>query len=104
MIGRPAGTETVTLSGQQIPPHVHPLVASSSTGTLSKPTTASVPANQSNASVQVSRPIGPAFACFTAWMVLCDCALRFFGYETGKQSIAAIGRELDEKVPASVAE
>ena len=42
--------------------------------------------------------IGPSFAYFTAWMVLCGCAFLFFGFETGKQSIVAIDRELDDNV------
>ncbi|MEA2770120.1 MAG: transporter, putative metabolite:H+ symporter [Acetobacteraceae bacterium] len=46
--------------------------------------------------------IGPSFAYFTAWMVLCGCAFLFFGFETGRQSIATIDRELEVKVPASV--
>ncbi len=48
--------------------------------------------------------IGPTFAYFTAWMVLCGCAFLFFGFETGKRAIAASHRELHEKVPAPVAE
>ena len=48
--------------------------------------------------------IGPSFAYFTAWMVLCGCAFLFFGFETGKQSIASIDRQLDEKVLATVGE
>jgi putative MFS transporter len=42
--------------------------------------------------------IGPSFAYFTAWMVLCGCAFLFFGFETGKQSIVAIDEELEDNV------
>jgi putative MFS transporter len=38
--------------------------------------------------------IGPAFAFFTAWLVLCGCAFLFFGFETGKVPIARIDRKL----------
>ncbi|MGD0106282.1 MAG: MFS transporter [Rhodopila sp.] len=48
--------------------------------------------------------IGPGFAYFTAWMALCGCAFLFFGFETGRHSIASIDDELEEKVPASVGE
>jgi putative MFS transporter len=41
--------------------------------------------------------IGPSFAYFTAWMLLCGCAFLFFGFETGQQSIAAIDRQLDDR-------
>jgi putative MFS transporter len=41
--------------------------------------------------------IGPSFAYFTAWMLLCGCAFLFFGFETGQQSIAAIDRRLEDK-------
>ena len=37
VIGEASGTETVTLSTQQIPNHTHPLVASQNTGTLPDP-------------------------------------------------------------------
>jgi putative MFS transporter len=40
--------------------------------------------------------IGPAFAFFTAWMVLTGCAFLFFGFETGSQSIVAIDSKLQE--------
>jgi putative MFS transporter len=42
--------------------------------------------------------IGPSFAYFTAWMILCGCAFLFFGFETGKQTIVAIDEELADKV------
>ena len=45
--------------------------------------------------------IGPSFAYFTGWMVLCGCAFLFFGFETGSKSIAAVDRELDDKVAAT---
>jgi MFS transporter, putative metabolite:H+ symporter len=45
--------------------------------------------------------IGPAFAYFTAWMLLCGCAFLFFGFETGRKSIVAIDRQLDAAAPAS---
>ena len=48
--------------------------------------------------------IGPAFAYFTAWMTLCGCAFLFFGFETGRQSIAAIDDKLVEKAPARAGE
>ena len=48
--------------------------------------------------------IGPTFAYFTAWMVLCGCAFLFFGFETGRQSIAAIDSDLEEKAPPQLAE
>ena len=38
----------------------------------------------------------PAFTYFTAWLALCGCAFLFFGFETGKQSIAAIDEKLGE--------
>jgi MFS transporter, putative metabolite:H+ symporter len=44
--------------------------------------------------------IGPAFAFFTAWMVLCGCAFLFFGFETGKLSITRIDRTLRRDAPA----
>src|SRR6185437_5636096 len=44
--------------------------------------------------------IGPSFAYFTAWMILCGCAFLFFGFETGNKSIARIDQALeDEAVP-----
>ena len=48
--------------------------------------------------------IGPAFAYFTAWMVLCGCAFLFFGFETGRQSIGAIDDRLVRKAPARAGE
>jgi putative MFS transporter len=48
--------------------------------------------------------IGPTFAYFTAWMALSGCAFLFFGFETGKQSIAIIDRELETKAPPQLAE
>jgi MFS transporter, putative metabolite:H+ symporter len=48
--------------------------------------------------------IGPTFAYFTAWLVLCGCAFLFFGFETGRKSIATVDRELESKVAAPVAE
>ena len=44
--------------------------------------------------------IGPSFAYFTAWMALCGCAFLFFGFETGKRSIAQIDSALAKEVPA----
>lgn len=41
--------------------------------------------------------IGPCFAYFAAWMFLCGCAFLFFGFETGKQSIATIDSALNDK-------
>jgi putative MFS transporter len=41
--------------------------------------------------------IGPAFAYFTAWMLLCGCAFLFWGFETGQRSITAIDAELAEE-------
>ena len=49
VLGQAAGSESVTLLSTQIPTHPHLLMASSATGTLSKPTATSVLANQSNA-------------------------------------------------------
>jgi hypothetical protein len=40
------------------------------------------------------------FDCFRAWLLL---PLRLFGFETARQSIASINRELEEKAPAPVA-
>jgi putative MFS transporter len=48
--------------------------------------------------------IGPCFAYFSVWMLLCGCAFLFFGFETGKQSIAAIDREQENKIPAPAGE
>jgi putative MFS transporter len=48
--------------------------------------------------------IGPCFAYFTCWMLLCGCAFLFFGFETGRKSITAVDRELEAKVAAPVAE
>jgi hypothetical protein len=48
--------------------------------------------------------IGPTFAYFTAWLVLCGCAFLFFGFETGRKSIATVDRELESKVAAPVGE
>jgi microcystin-dependent protein len=53
VIGQAAGSESVTLSGQQLPAHTHTLMASPSDGTLSKPANASVLANQSNAGLPI---------------------------------------------------
>jgi MFS transporter, putative metabolite:H+ symporter len=39
--------------------------------------------------------IGPAFAYFTAWMLLCGFAFLFFGFETGHKAITTIDRQLD---------
>jgi putative MFS transporter len=44
--------------------------------------------------------IGPSFAYFTAWMALCGCAFLFFGFETGKRSIAQIDGALAKEAPA----
>ncbi len=48
--------------------------------------------------------IGPAFAYFTAWMLLCGCAFLFFGFETGKEPIAMIDRRLDREAEARAGE
>jgi putative MFS transporter len=48
--------------------------------------------------------IGPSFAYFAAWMALCGCAFLFFGFETGKQTIVAIDRELEDKVAVPLGE
>jgi putative MFS transporter len=48
--------------------------------------------------------IGPSFAYFAAWMALCGCAFLFFGFETGRQSIVAIDRELEDKVVVPLGE
>jgi hypothetical protein len=48
--------------------------------------------------------IGPAFAYFTASMALCGCAFLFFGFEAGRQSIAAIDGRLVEKAPVRAGE
>jgi putative MFS transporter len=48
--------------------------------------------------------IGPTFAYFTAWMVLCGCAFLFFGFETGKQSIARIDQVLEGEAAAGSAQ
>ena len=45
--------------------------------------------------------IVPSFLYFAAWLVLCGRAFLFFGFETGKQSIAAIGNTLDGAKPAA---
>jgi microcystin-dependent protein len=57
VLGQMAGTESVTLTGQQIALHTHPLMASSAQGTLSKPTTSSVLANQANNQVSMYGPV-----------------------------------------------
>jgi MFS transporter, putative metabolite:H+ symporter len=48
--------------------------------------------------------IGPSFAYFTAWMLLCGCAFLFFGFETGGESIATIDRSLERPEPARAGE
>jgi microcystin-dependent protein len=53
VLGQMAGTESVTLTVQQIANHTHPLLASSAQGAASKPTTASVLANQANTQVSM---------------------------------------------------
>lgn len=53
VLGQMAGTESVTLTGQQIASHTHPLMASSAQGTASKPTTTMVLANQPNNQVSM---------------------------------------------------
>jgi microcystin-dependent protein len=45
VLGQAAGTETVTLTSQQIPAHTHALMASSVNGTVSKPASNMVIAN-----------------------------------------------------------
>jgi hypothetical protein len=37
-------------------------------------------------------------------MALCGCAFLFFGFETGKQTIVAIDRELEDKVAVPLGE
>ena len=51
VLGQMAGSESVTLTGQQIASHAHPLMASSAQGNLSKPATTTVLANQANGQV-----------------------------------------------------
>ncbi|HEX4366214.1 MAG TPA: tail fiber protein [Rhodopila sp.] len=46
VLGQAAGTESVTLNGQQIPAHPHPQMASSAVGTAAKPASTMVLANQ----------------------------------------------------------
>jgi microcystin-dependent protein len=53
VLGQMAGTESVTLTGQQIALHTHPLMASSAPGTASKPTSLMVLANQPNNQVSM---------------------------------------------------
>jgi MFS transporter, putative metabolite:H+ symporter len=43
--------------------------------------------------------IVPSFMYFTAWMALCGCAFLFFGFETGRKSIASIDHELGDVIP-----
>jgi microcystin-dependent protein len=45
VLGQAAGTETVTLTSQQLPAHTHLLMASSANGTVSKPASNTVIAN-----------------------------------------------------------
>ena len=45
--------------------------------------------------------IVPSFMYFAAWMALCGCAFLFFGFETGRRSIASIDSELGDAVPAA---
>jgi microcystin-dependent protein len=52
-VGQAAGSENVILTGTQIVAHSHLLMASSGTGTVSKPSPAGVLANQSNALVSM---------------------------------------------------
>jgi microcystin-dependent protein len=53
IVGQVGGTENVTLTSGQIAAHTHPLLASSAPGTLSKPSSTTVLANQSNESVSI---------------------------------------------------
>ncbi len=48
--------------------------------------------------------IGPAFAYFTAWLLVCGFGFLFFGFETGKESIALIDRKLDREAEARAGE
>jgi microcystin-dependent protein len=52
-LGQASGSENVTLTSTQIATHTHQLMASSGTGTLSKPTPTSALANQANGDVQM---------------------------------------------------
>jgi len=45
--------------------------------------------------------IVPSFMYFAFWMALCGCAFLFWGFETGKQSIAAIDRDLEIPAPTT---
>jgi microcystin-dependent protein len=53
VVGQVGGTESVTLTLQQIATHSHPLLASSATGSVAKPSSTTVLANQSNAAVDI---------------------------------------------------
>jgi putative MFS transporter len=46
--------------------------------------------------------IGPSFAYFTFWLILCGCAFLFFGFETGRRAIGVIDKRLEAAVPAPV--
>ncbi|HET6606699.1 MAG TPA: MFS transporter [Rhodopila sp.] len=48
--------------------------------------------------------IGPSFAYFTAWMILCGCAFLFFGFETGNKSISRIDQALEDETAADPAQ
>ncbi|WP_158928470.1 phage tail protein [Acidisphaera sp. S103] len=53
VLGQIGGTENVTLTSQQIPGHNHPLLASSASGTVSKPA-ATAALSQATASIAIS--------------------------------------------------
>jgi microcystin-dependent protein len=53
VLGQAAGTENVTLNGQQIPAHTHPQMALSAAGTVSKPASTMVLANQPTAQISI---------------------------------------------------
>jgi microcystin-dependent protein len=53
IVGQASGSESVTLIGTQIAAHSHPLMATSTTGTVSKPSSSTVLATQSNSAVNM---------------------------------------------------
>jgi microcystin-dependent protein len=53
IVGQASGSESVTLISNQIAAHSHPLLASSATGTVPKPSTTSALATQSNNDVHI---------------------------------------------------
>ena len=46
VLGQPGGTESVTLTPQQLPQHTHPMYAAATNGSLNVPTAASMLSNQ----------------------------------------------------------